>query len=517
MRYPSRNQYNTHIKHLDKFVFDKALRDGRPMMREDDPRFLLTYNGGKAVVYKVNTPAGRNYALKCWVEDLGDLKKRYREIDNFLQDLNLPYFVDFAYKESGIMVDGGKYPILRMDWVDGFSLDDYISENISNKNRIRRLADDFLNMTKVLHKKNISHGDLQHGNIKVNNNGKIFLVDYDSLYIPSLSNELDKIKGLPSYQHPSRFGLINLSPKADYFSEVVIYVSLLAIAENPDLWKDIKDSQRLIFSEKDFANPFLSPTLEMLGNRHKFSYEVNYLADAIRSYYLSQTDINSLVPLEEVLEKWITKRESFPTLGVAVEVQDSPTGTTESVCNELSDSGAKTDQWRPFERIREPENQPALITPPNPWDGKFSSTTDATGKAWNGFSGSGTKADPWRPFEPTNGGENFNGAQSPHPLSEHSPNPFTLPSLWDMFGRTLDRILTKTVNTITDATGNVWDKLSGNVTTTDPWSPFEPNSEGGNINGSQSSYDNEKVWSKISRSTSTIANSIWKKIIRLLK
>lgn len=50
-------------------------------------------------------------------------------------------------------------------------------------------------MCKKLHEKSIAHGDLQHGNILVDSNGNIYLIDYDSMFVPSLEKERDIIKG----------------------------------------------------------------------------------------------------------------------------------------------------------------------------------------------------------------------------------------------------------------------------------------------------------------------------------
>ena len=98
-------------------------------------------------------------------------------------------------------------------------------------------------MAKELHAAGVSHGDLQHGNIMVNADGSLILVDYDSMYVPSLEGYADEIKGLVGYQHPARWENCKCSPKADYFSEKVglqrsisvspIYVCLMRHYEYP--------------------------------------------------------------------------------------------------------------------------------------------------------------------------------------------------------------------------------------------------------------------------------------------
>ena len=257
-----RNDYDTAIRNPSLFVFDSNLKNGRAVAQKHNPNLLRSHNGGKAIVYEIETNP-KKYALKCWVEDLGNLKNRYKEIDAYLKLLNLPYFIDFAYMEKGILVKGTKYPIVRMEWFDGISFKEFIKLNITDPVNIRKLAEDFLSMVKDLHQSQISHGDLQHGNIQIGKDGKIGLIDYDSMYVPNLAAETDDIKGLPGYQHPARNNLTRLSPKTDYFSELVIYTSLLAISEQPSFWARIekkKDcfSLKMIFQIRDHLQYFPS-------------------------------------------------------------------------------------------------------------------------------------------------------------------------------------------------------------------------------------------------------------------
>jgi serine/threonine protein kinase len=306
MKYPLRNEYDTAVRNLDKFVFDDILKSGNPVKQTKNNHLLRSYNGGKAIVYEVQANTKR-YALKCWVEDLGDLKIRYKEIDGYLNEIALPYFVDFAYKEDGILVGGQKFPIVRMEWVDGISFKRFITNNISNPVHIRNLAEQFLEMVKVLHQNNISHGDLQHGNIMIRKNGDICLIDYDSLYVPQLMNEKDNIKGLPGYQHPHRNKITKLSPKVDYFSELVIYLSLLAISIKPSYWKNLGQEERLFFSEVDLLNPRSSPIFAELK---QLSPEIEYFTTELEKF-CKVSDIESLQPLENIVAAYTGSKASL--------------------------------------------------------------------------------------------------------------------------------------------------------------------------------------------------------------
>lgn len=316
MKYPLRNEYDTAIRNLDKFLLDNTLKYGKPVKQSQNSNLLRSYNGGKAIVYEIQTSSKR-YALKCWVEDLGDLKFRYKAIDDHLKHVNLPYFVEFSYQEHGIIVNGQKFPIVKMEWVDGINFKRFISNNISNSVHIRGLAEKFLDMVRNLHQKDISHGDLQHGNIMVRQNGDICLIDYDTMYVPKLCNERDNIKGLAGYQHSSRNKLDKLSPKVDYFSELVIYLSLLAISEQPSIWKKIEQEERLLFSEQDLLNPRSSA---MFAELTKLSPEIIYFTLELEKF-CRQLDIESLQPLEKLVDEyggskftWAFESDTVPNL-----------------------------------------------------------------------------------------------------------------------------------------------------------------------------------------------------------
>ncbi len=81
MKYPLRSDYETAVKYLNNFVLDPKLKTGKAVTQVQNPHFLFSLSGGKAIVYQIQTNP-KKYALKCWVEDLGNLKNRYQAIDN---------------------------------------------------------------------------------------------------------------------------------------------------------------------------------------------------------------------------------------------------------------------------------------------------------------------------------------------------------------------------------------------------------------------------------------------------
>ena len=191
----------------------------------------------------------------------------------------------------------GVMPLVVMDWVDAKPLKKYIQDIINQPSELEKLADNFLKMVIELHAKNISHGDLQHGNIMVKDDGNIVLVDYDSLYVPNLTGYTNQIYGLKGYQHPARWTTNELSPKADYFSELVIYTSIVALSRFPKLWEQLKmeDTETMVFSEEDIESKGFSGIFEFLSQ----DPYLKQLVTAIRNE-LSLSSIDELSPLEEV-------------------------------------------------------------------------------------------------------------------------------------------------------------------------------------------------------------------------
>ena len=265
----------------------------------------VMYTGGFCVVFPYTTKT-KKYAVRCWHAYLDGAQERAREISKYLSSINLPYFVDFQYIEEGLATPKGIMPIVVMDWVDAKPLKKYIQGKLHDSIALDKLASDFMRMVQDLHAKNISHGDLQHGNIMVKNNGDIVLVDYDSMYVPQLAGYNSQICGLKGYQHPARWNEKKLSPKADYFSELIIYTSIKALAKYPQLWDklQIEDTDTLLFSEEDIDSKGYSNIFDVISQ----DIYLKKLVETIREA-LSHSSIDELLPLELVEPNESEKKE----------------------------------------------------------------------------------------------------------------------------------------------------------------------------------------------------------------
>ncbi len=303
MPFPSRSEYTEAVRDYPHVSLqDPKLRGGKPRRGRDN--FVISDTGAFSIVFPIGI-VFKTFALRCWIKEIGNVKNLYEKISIYLKQVNLPYFVDFEYVPEGILVKGAKYPITRMEWVDGVSLRQFVEQNLQNPHIFKIVATEFQKMVATLHKHQISHGDLQDGNILLKQNGtdvEIKLIDYDSLFVPALRGQPEQILGLPEYQHPKRMtGGGQASEIVDYFSELIIYLSFLSLAEKPELWSRFKDKTErgLLFSKEDFENPSQATIFQEL---EKLSPDVQQLAATLKDC-CAKTSIDQLEPLEEILPK----------------------------------------------------------------------------------------------------------------------------------------------------------------------------------------------------------------------
>lgn len=227
---------------------------------------VLLWSGNFATVYKL-TKGDRAWAVRCFTRiPQSDVQQRYRLISEYLSQYSIPYLVNFDFLARGILVKGEWYPILKMDWVEGVELDRYIGEYLNDSQVLLRLERQLRQLQQDLQKVSIAHGDLQHGNIMVDDRGELKLVDYDGMYVPALRGMPPQEIGHPNYQSPNRSPQ-DFSDRLDQFSVEVISLSLRALAAEPSLWEIFhEDNKNLIFRQNDFQEPERSPVFQAIAN-----------------------------------------------------------------------------------------------------------------------------------------------------------------------------------------------------------------------------------------------------------
>ncbi|MEA5595735.1 CFI-box-CTERM domain-containing protein [Rivularia sp. UHCC 0363] len=208
------------------------------------------------------------WAIRCFHKEVPDLQERYQYISNFLQNKNDDFFVKFKYETEGIKVQGKSYPIVRMAWVEGKSLSEYIQDNLNNYTQLNNLASQVKAISQRLRELKMAHGDIQHGNVLVRNNGSCVLIDYDGMYVPGMPYKNSNEIGHVAFQHPQRNSLF-FNEKIDRFSTIIFYVSVLSLVSpsGKNIWQKYHTGENLIFGRKDYQEPYNSSIFsELLQN-----------------------------------------------------------------------------------------------------------------------------------------------------------------------------------------------------------------------------------------------------------
>ncbi len=193
MPWPLSHDYNEAVQNPRTSFSDPGLREGQPAL---SPLGLpVPCSGNFADVYSLTCPQTQTrWAVKCFTREVRGRGERYAEITRYLEAARRPYSVDFQYLEQGIRVGGGWYPILKMQWVEGLLLNQFVRDMLDRPGRLEALSQVWARMAKSLHQQGIAHGDLQHGNVilvagRKDNSLTIKLIDYDGMFVPSLVHD----------------------------------------------------------------------------------------------------------------------------------------------------------------------------------------------------------------------------------------------------------------------------------------------------------------------------------------
>lgn len=260
MSLPTIRDYSLSVKRPELCFEDEALKAGETLIhtkggRKGSPQ---QWDGQFTRVYKIHSNGGA-YAVRCFIREAAELGTRYEKLNEYLNHSSVPGFVPVEYQPEGIkiIVPGGyenrRFPIVKMEWVDGVTLDSFVDNNLRSSDKVSRLADDWLKTALRLQSLPMAHNDLQHGNIMVRRDGSIRLVDYDGVFLPAFRGQQSPEEGHKHYQHPDR-SAEHYDETIDNFPAIVIYVSLLAVAAKPALWR-FYNQDNLLFTRGDFNDP----------------------------------------------------------------------------------------------------------------------------------------------------------------------------------------------------------------------------------------------------------------------
>ncbi len=268
-------------------VYESGGRKGMPVVS----------SGNFAAVYQISGQS-RSHAVRCFTRTVNDQRDRYTQLDDYLKSTHPPAFVEFEYLENGIRVAGTWYPVVKMEWVNGKPLDKFVRDNLDSPSTLTGIAARWRGVVSSLRALNIAHNDLQHGNVMVQEDRSIRLVDYDAMFLPQYSGQDSPENGHQNFQHPLKTSK-NYNERIDNFPALVIYVSLRAIAADPGLFNKFYNDDNLIFRKVDYADPANSACFQALKNNPDDT--VRQLVARLEQY--CSLPVDSVPELEEILKQ----------------------------------------------------------------------------------------------------------------------------------------------------------------------------------------------------------------------
>jgi regulation of enolase protein 1 (concanavalin A-like superfamily) len=268
MSWPLSQDYNEAIQDPRSNFSDAELQAGEAV--SNALGIPMPRSGNFADVYEMRCPSGARWAVKCFTREVHGLRERYAEISNYLRQVSLPFMVDFQYLERGIRVRGQWFPALKMQWVEGFVLNEFVRDNLDKKPILHALGQIWLRMARRLGKAKLAHCDLQHGNVmfvpgSTANSLAVKLIDYDGMCVPSLAGKNSGEVGHPAYQHPERLRTGAYNQEVDRFSLLSIAASLRCLTVGGrSLWERYDNGDNLLFRQADLQTPQGSPLFREL-------------------------------------------------------------------------------------------------------------------------------------------------------------------------------------------------------------------------------------------------------------
>jgi WD40 repeat protein len=262
MPWPVSQDYNEAIQDPLGSFNDPDLRVGKAAANSfgiPQPR-----SGNFADVYEMRCPGGARWAVKCFTREVRGLSERYAAICHYLRQTQLPFTVDSSFLKEGIRVQGRWYPILKMEWVEGQTLNEFVRQHVDKPAMLDTLLQIWVRLAVRLREAGLAHGDLQHGNVLLVPTGAssmaVKLVDYDGMFIPALARYPSGEVGHPAYQHPQRAGDSTYNDAVDRFPLLLIATALSCLKiGGRTLWDKYDNSDNLLFRESDLLRPVKSP------------------------------------------------------------------------------------------------------------------------------------------------------------------------------------------------------------------------------------------------------------------
>ncbi|MDW3647874.1 MAG: serine/threonine-protein kinase [Bacteroidia bacterium] len=189
----------------------------------------LLGKGGMGEVYLAER-SGEDFeqkvALKLVRSSLNkkELNRYFKEERQILAGLNHKHIA--ALYDGGLSEDG--FPFFTMEFVEGLPLTEYAKIHKLNVTEKLELFLQVCSAVSYSHQKLLAHLDLKPGNILVNKEGEVKLLDFGIASLPDSKKEQQNLRFTPAYASPEQLHRKNPSGSSDIFSLGVILFELIS-------------------------------------------------------------------------------------------------------------------------------------------------------------------------------------------------------------------------------------------------------------------------------------------------
>lgn len=265
-QYPTVEDYRVAVQHPAKVFTTSDLQRAaftvHPVLGVPIPA-----TGRTAAVFQAEVE-GRPEALRFLTREDPEGRERYGRLGRHLGNRNLAAHVaGSAWQDDAVRIRERTFPMVRMEWIEGRTLDRYVAHlvDLGDKDGISALATAWRSLMAAMHADHFAHGDLQHGNVLVDEHGHLRLVDLDAVWVRELDDLGDPGEsGHPNYQRPD----VVWGERMDTFPGLVVYLSLRMLAQNLQPWEILHTGDNLLFTSEDFEQPSDGPAWKHLSALH---------------------------------------------------------------------------------------------------------------------------------------------------------------------------------------------------------------------------------------------------------
>mgnify|MGYP001795957179 CR=1 FL=1 len=250
VRWPTGTEYSASVQQPSTSFSDTELQQGQLTLT---PLGIpASASGQSAIAFHMEGPDGP-LAVRCLLNAHDDGRIRYTALHDHVESYDVPSVVPARWLDEGVRANGRWWPVVVMPWVSGAPLHIALEERLDEPERLSELADRWLDLVETLQDKDFAHGDLQHGNVLLDDDDEFKMVDLDGVWVPDMGCGAPNEYGHPNYQHVNR-SETDWGPHVDTFSALVIALSMLALAADSGFAR-FMTGENLLFVKSDFADP----------------------------------------------------------------------------------------------------------------------------------------------------------------------------------------------------------------------------------------------------------------------